>query len=99
MKQQPVGPDELDLAVDPVGLGTGQGADAALGPLVDEEDSTGILDGQVVWTRPSTQATGLQLGTIPAGKAVGFWQKRTVFAETNVQVANDYSKIGISALI
>jgi len=99
MKQQPVGPDELDLAIDPVGLGTGQGADAALGPLVDEEDSTGILDGQVVWTRPSTQATALQLGTIPAGKAVGFWQKRTVFAETNVQVANDYSKIGISALI
>jgi len=99
VKEQPVGPDELDIAADPGGLGTGQGADAALGPLVDEQDSTGILDGQVVWTRPGTQATGLQLGTIPAGKAVGFWQKRTVFPETNVQVANDYSKIGISALI
>lgn len=104
VKQQPTGPDEIDLsistAVDPA---TADGD--AHGPLLDEEDSTDVLDTAIAaneltaWARPTSQATGLLLHNIGAGQCVYFWQRRTVFAETTQQESNDNSKLGISALI
>lgn len=106
VKQQPVGPDDIDIALEnPVVPGNGTTTGIALGPILDEIDSTNILDAAITaatlnpWSRPSTQATGLLLGTLAAGEGVAFWEKRTVYPETIQQVSNDTSKIGISALL
>lgn len=98
VKEQPIGPDELDVALDPAGKGNGSTTGVAIGPLADEEDSGSLLNA-IVWTRPSTQATGLSLGNLAPGEVYAFWEKRTVSPETTQQVSNDVSKIGLSALI
>lgn len=98
IEQQPVGPDELDIALDPAGAGNGTSTGVATGPLADEED-TGDALAAFTWSRPSTQENGLLLGNLAAGQSYAFWQRRTVLAETTQQVSNDTSIIGLSALI
>jgi len=97
VKEQPVGMDELDLCLDPAGKGDGATTGVAIGPLVDEEDSTNLLSA-LSFTRPTTQATGLLLGNLSPGEAYAFWERRDVPVATNEQVSNDTSKIGISVL-
>lgn len=103
VKQQPIGPDELDLSIS-IPTGSSLLGDA-LGPLADEVDTGGLLAAAIVaveltaWDRPSTQATGLALGSIAIGECVYFWERRIVWPETTEQVPNDTSRIGISALI
>ena len=93
IKSQPTGPDELDICLAPQGLnGT------AAGPLASEEDSGGALSGYT-WYRPSTQAAGLQMGSLTASDYYAFWIRRTVVAETTQKEPNDISAIGISALV
>jgi len=103
----------LQIPVEPSIYGQSGGvADGiALGPLqagasgTAEEDGTDILSTAQgaselqTWTRPTTQETGLLLDQLAPGEAVCFWEMRTVDAETQEQVSNDTSKIGISALI
>ena len=98
VKQQPVGPDELDIALDPAGIGDGDTTGVAIGPLADEIDSGNLLSG-ITWSRPTTQDAGLVIGTLAPGECHAFWEKRTVAPNTVQQVANDTSKIGISVLL
>lgn len=102
IKQQPVGPDELDIAVQsPLYIGdctTSPATGVAIGPLVDEEDSTDLLVG-LTWVRPSSQANGLGQVALAPGEGFAFWERREVFAGTVTQVPEDTSRIGISALI
>ena len=100
MKQQPVGPDDIDLALndDPAVPGDGQSTGVAIGPINGETDIDDDLSA-LVWSAPSTQASGLLLGNIAAGEGVAFWEKRIVPAGTTQQESNDTSKIGISALV
>lgn len=93
VKSQPTGPDELDISLDSGGLNT-----TALGPLADEEDTTNILSG-LTFSRPSTQATGISMGNLAAGNEHAFWIRRTVLSATTQKEPNDFSAIGISALI
>ncbi len=93
VKSQPVGPDELDIALD-----TGGKNVTAIGPLSNEEDGTALLTG-LVWSRPSTQSAGLLLGNMSPGDEYAFWIRRTVAAETTQKEPNDFSAIGISALV
>lgn len=103
IKQQPIGPDELDLSIS-IPTGSTIAGDAE-GPIADEIDTGGVLAAAITggtlsaWARPSTQATGLALGSIAIGECVYFWEKRTVWPDTVEQVNNDTSRIGISALI
>lgn len=98
VRQQPIGPDELDIALDPAGTGNGATTGVAIGPLNDEVDSTNLLSA-LTWSRPSTQATGLLLANLAPGECRAFWEKRRIPANSTQQVANDTSKIGISVLI
>lgn len=93
VKSQPVGPDELDIALDSGGKNV-----QAIGPLTTEEDGSSLLTG-LAFTRPSTQATGLSIGNLSAGDYYAFWIRRTVAAETSQKEPNDFSSIGFSALI
>lgn len=104
IKQQPTGPDDLAIALDPAGVGNGSTTGVAIGPLQSggggtaEEDGTGLLSG-ITWSTVSTQADGLLLGNMTPGQSYAFWEKRNVPAGTTQQTPNDTSKIGISALI
>lgn len=96
--QQPVGPDELDIALDPAGIGNGTSTGVAIGPIADEADSGGLLSG-LTWSRPSSQATGLLMGNLAPGQSHAYWTRRTVPAENTIQVSNDTSIIGYSGLL
>lgn len=93
VKSQPVGPDELDIALD-----TGGKNSTAIGPLSNEEDGTALLTA-LVWSRPTTQSGGLTMGNLSPGDEYAFWIRRTVASETTQKEANDFSAIGISALV
>lgn len=94
IKSQPVsGADQLSLALDPAAV-MGQ----ALGPLVNETDSSNILGG-LTFSAPSSQATGLQLGNLVAGQYRAFWVKRHVPVGTTAQTVNNRSSLGISVLL
>lgn len=97
IEQQPTGPDELDISA----AITPTANDTAMGPLADETDSGGILQPGTniqAWSRPSTQATGINLGNLAAGEYVYFWERRTVSAQTTQKALTDKSIIGISAV-
>lgn len=98
IRQQPVGPDELDIAADPAGVGDGHTSGVAIGPLADEEDSTNLLS-SLSWVRPSASSSGINLGNLPPGKCVAFWERRTVPQDALQQVDNDTSIIGIKATL
>lgn len=93
IKAQPVGSDTLAIALDPNGKNA-----VARGPLTDEGDSTNVLTG-IAFTAPSTYAAALTIGTLAAGDYYPFWMRRTVPPNTTVQVANDFSALGLSALM
>jgi hypothetical protein len=70
VSSQPTVADTISLALDSNGLnGT------ALGPLNDTEDTTDVLSG-LTFTTPTSQSTGLDLGTMAAGDNYPFWIKK-----------------------
>lgn len=93
IKTQPVGDDELFLALDPNGKNA-----QARGPLANEGDSTNVLAG-MAFTQPATQPTGLVMGDLAPGQYYAFWVKRVIPSNTTNQVLKDTSAIGISTLI
>lgn len=94
IKAQPVGDDTLAIALDPAGKnGT------AIGPLSNESDGTNLLTG-LTFTAPSSQGTGLLVATaLSPGEYQAFWIRRVVPADTTTQVINNFSSLGLSALI
>lgn len=93
VKKQPDGADTLALAADPAGLNG-----VALGPLADEEDSTNVL-GSLIFSAPLSAENGISLGNLAAGEFIAFWQRRSVPSETQTQVVNNRSAIGIAAFL
>jgi len=98
IRRQPTGQDEMDIALDPAGIGDGSTDGVAIGPLNDQEDSTDLLSA-LTFTRPASQSAGLVIGNIPAGDCAAVWMKRTVTSDTTQQELNDLCDIGYSALI
>lgn len=66
---------EIEIAVDPVSL---NGEDSTIA-LVDEADSSGLLD-SIAWGTYPTFASGLSLGNVAAGEQRAVWIKRTIQA-------------------
>ncbi len=93
IKNQPIGADTLAIALDPNGKNA-----VARGPLANEEDTTNVLSG-ISFTAPSSYAAALVVGNLNAGDFYPFWMRRVVPANTTVQVVNDASALGLSALM
>lgn len=87
------GPDDLMIALDSHAKNTN-----AIGPLVDEADSTGLLSG-LTFSQPATHAEGLQLGDLAPGEYRGFWMKRIIGSGITSPTVSDVSSIGISGLM
>lgn len=90
LKQDSTGPDTIALAI----------ADEAVnvtmeGPLANE----GVVPATVTFSAPTTQGTGLVLGTLGASQFRGFWIRRTVPAANTISAPNALSRIGISGLL
>jgi len=98
IRRQPTGQDEMDLSLDPAGIGNGSTTGVAIGPIDDEEDSGDDLTG-LTFTRPSSQSAGLVIGTLAAGECAAIWLRRTVTSDTTLQELNDLCDIGFSALV
>lgn len=70
---QPSLPQIVAIGVDPVGVGDGT-VDGVAQVVADAVTApTGV-----VFSSPVLAANGIQLGNIPPGKVVSFWQRRTV---------------------
>ena len=89
------GADSLSLAADLAGVG--DGSTTGVADTVANENTA--PDPALSFTEPTTQGTGIILGTLDASAAGAFWEKRVVPAVTTVSTAIDLSDIGIAAYI
>lgn len=64
---------EMDIALDPAAVGSNSSI-----TLADEADAASLSS--LTFSRPTTKATGLSVGDIPAGSKKAFWMRRTVSA-------------------
>jgi len=92
IKTQPSGADVLALALDAAGT------NGTAAVIADEVDSGGVLSA-LTFSEPATQNTGLSLGNLAPGEYRAFWVRRSVPAGTTLQVIENRSSIGISALL
>lgn len=81
--------DTIEIGLDPAGLNS---------------TAATIPDGQtapagVTFSAPSSYATALVMGNIPAGQHYAFWQRRTVPPETRGTVISNGAVIGIAATV
>lgn len=97
IQEQPQGPDSLYIALDPAGKGNGTTTGVAI-EINAENDPLSEL-GAVSFTAPSSQSDALVIGTLTPGQCQAMWQKRVVSSGTTQQESNDWSRIGISALV
>jgi hypothetical protein len=97
IQDQPQGPDSLYIALDPAGKGNGTTTGVAI-EINSETDSGNELVG-LTFTAPDTQSSALVIGNLTPGQCQAVWQQRVVSAGTTQQESNDWSRIGISALV
>lgn len=88
------GADSLRIGADPAGVGNGSTTGVAT--TIGDEDTA---PGGVTFSAPTTQGTGINLGTLAAGESAAFWIERTVPASTTVSTPIDLSEIGLSAYL
>lgn len=88
------GADSLQIGADPAGVGNGSTTGVAT-TIGDE----GTPPGGVSFSAPTTQGTGINLGTLAAGESAAFWIERTVPADTTTSTPIDLSEIGLSAYL
>jgi hypothetical protein len=94
LKAQPTGPDELDIGLDPAGVGDGSTTGVAT-TAADE----GTAPAGVSFSRPSTSASGLAVGTLASNACAAFWIRRTIAADNDQVDLTDQSSIGISGTV
>lgn len=85
------GPDEIDIGLDPAGVGNG----TSTGVATTIANETAVPAG-VTFSRPVTAGTGLTIGTLSPGQVAAFWERRTVDANTTGNVTMNTSKIGVA---
>jgi hypothetical protein len=91
IKQLTTGPDEIDIGLDPAGVGDGSSTGVATVIA-----NSGIAPSGVSFSRPLTYNTGLVVGDLPAGTSAAFWERRTVPANTTGDIAANTSVIGVA---
>ena len=88
------GADSLRIGADPAGVGNGSTTGVAT--TIGDEDTA---PGGVTFSAPTTQGTGIVLGTLAPGESAAFWIERSVPADTTVSTPIDLSQIGFSAYL
>jgi|PlaIllAssembly_1097288.scaffolds.fasta_scaffold00019_4 hypothetical protein len=94
IKQLTTGPDEIDIGLDPAGIGNGSTTGVAT--TVGNENSA---PAGVTFSRPLTYGTGLTIGTLAAGESIALWQRRTVDAETVGNITANRCIIGVAVTV
>lgn len=90
--QQPSGNDELDLGLDPAGIGDGTSTGVA--QTVGDEDTA---PSNVTFSRPTDYSGGIQIGDLAPGEAIAVWLRRTVPSGTSTVTPEDLSRVGFGA--
>lgn len=80
------GPDEIDIGLDPAGIG-------GTATTVANENTA---PAGVTFSRPTVAASGLAVGNLAPGQSFAFWQRRTVPANTTGNISQNTSKIGVA---
>lgn len=88
IKQLTTGPDEIDIGLDPAGVGNGSTTGVA-GTIADVHTAPS----GVSFSRPLSYASGLAVGTLGVGEAVAFWERRTVLPNTTGNISANTSTI------
>lgn len=94
IRSQPTGPDSLAVGLDPAGIGDGTSTGVATTSVDEDTAPAGV-----VFSAPSSSATGLVIGDLTPGDAHAVWIQRSVPVDNTQQEANDLSAIGFSALL
>lgn len=92
VEAQPIGNDELDLGLDPSGIGDGTSTGVA--QTISDE---GTAPSNVSFSRPSDYSSGIQIGDLGAGQTIAVWLRRTVPGGTSTVEPNDLSRVGFGA--
>ncbi len=88
------GADTLQIGADPAGVGDGSATGVATTIATEGDVPAGVT-----FSAPTTQGTGINLGTLAAGESAAFWIERTVPASTTTSTPIDLSEIGLSAYL
>jgi len=94
IKQLTTGPDEIDIGLATQGIGNGSTTGVASTIVNENTAPAGIT-----FSRPLTYATGLSVGTLLAGQAIGLWERRTVPANTVGDIASNQSTIAVAVSV
>lgn len=94
VKQETSGPDEVDIGLDPAGVGNGSTTGVPT-VIIDENNAPA----GVTFSRPLSYATGLLIGTLAPGQGAAFWQRRIVPPNTTGDVAINSSVIAVALTV
>lgn len=94
IKQLTTGPDEIDIGLDPAGIGNGTSTGVATTVALETTAPTGV-----VFSRPTTYATGLSVGSLAAGESIALWERRTVAANTVGDITANTSSIAVTVTV
>jgi len=72
---QPTGNSDIEIGVDTAGIGNGSTTGVANTTASITDPPVGV-----VFSAPSTEETGIDLGTLAAGECIAVWQKRHIAA-------------------
>lgn len=86
------GPTSVSVALDPVGKNG-----VALGPLVDDKDTQGLLN-SLVFSKPLVARFGLGLGTLSPGDFYPLWIKRELAPGNLGQTSSDKLSIAVTGV-
>lgn len=92
VEKQPDGNDELDVGLDPAGIGDGSSTGVA--QTVGDEDTA---PSNVTFSRPIDYSAGVLIGDLDPGQSQAVWLRRTVPTGTSTAVPEDLSRVGFGA--
>ena len=94
IKQLTTGPDEIDIGLDPAGVGDGSGSGVAT--VIPDEDTA---PAGVAFSRPTTYSTGLSIGPLAPGQCIALWERRTVDENTVGDISANSSSIAVTVTV
>lgn len=85
------GPDEIDIGLDPAGIGNG--TSTGVGVTIANENTA---PAGVTFSRPLSYATGLSIGSLAPNQGIALWERRTVAAGTTGDITANTSSIAVA---
>jgi len=91
--QLTTGPDEIEIGLDPAGIGNGSSTGVATTIANETTAPAGVT-----FSSPTAAISGLQpgAGSLTPGQVFALWEKRTVVPNTTGSITQNSSKIGVA---